>query len=124
MTPAGRRTQPSPCALATSRPGSDPARRQSDTRVREELQRDEAAPRTASYRYVAPVIRSAVNAAGTVGEERRLPRPTTVEWEPVPPWPMPTDLAALLLVDQVFPFAVTGRPNPRAAIAIPAIAPA
>jgi len=57
--------------------------------------------------------------------ETFLAPPTTVEWEPVPPWPMPTDLAALLWVDQVFPFAVTGRPpNPRAAIAIPAIAPA
>ncbi len=27
--------------------------------------------------------------------ETFLAPPTTVEWEPVPPWPMPTDLAAL-----------------------------
>lgn len=45
--------------------------------------------------------------------------PTTVELKPVPPWPMPADLAALLWVDHVFPFAVTIRHNPLATIPFP-----
>jgi hypothetical protein len=53
-----------------------------------------------------------------------LAPPTTLEWKPVPPWPMPTDLAALLWVDHVFPFAVTARPNPKAATTFPRAASA
>jgi hypothetical protein len=53
-----------------------------------------------------------------------LAPPTTFEWKPVAPWPMPAALAALMWVDHAFPFAVTVRPNPLANIPFPAEVPA
>jgi hypothetical protein len=48
-----------------------------------------------------------------------LAPPTTFELKPVAPWPMPTDLAALMWVDHLFPFGVTVRSNPLATIPFP-----
>ena len=53
-----------------------------------------------------------------------LAPPITLENKPVPPLPMPPDLAALMWVDHTFPFPVTVRPNPLATVPYPARTPA
>jgi hypothetical protein len=44
----------------------------------------------------------------------------TVNWEPVPPWPWPGELAGLLWIANQLPFDLTARPNPTALRPMPA----